>query len=184
MSSPTVYNHSSSRDHEASRGSYQAQQQLTSPLQYCKPATLQLLQLLTDAQPPAVSQLLSQDSNFLSGYLTSTPATISSWFGHFSLSGIQHFKYGARALANYALTHRSDVWEYLVWRGKHDQAPVAVAAKPHYFAELDVPKTLRNLAKYYPEFWCSDELLRSCEGGEWLKLNPDMVAQVSRQRKQ
>lgn len=159
------------------RGSSREQQQ-QSPVSSCKPAVLQLLQLLCDAQPQAVAQLLSKDADFLCSYLTSSPAVTSSWFGHFSLAGIQHFKFGARALANYALTHRTEVWQYLVWAGKHDQAPVAVAGKPHYFAELDIDRTMRQLARHCPEFWCSDELLRSCEGGEWLQLDPGLVSEV------
>lgn len=82
---------------------------------------LQLLQLLCSAQPAAVAALLSQDPKFLCSCLTGSPATTAAWFGQFSLAGIQHFKHGARALANYALTNRSEVWQLLVWAGKHDQ---------------------------------------------------------------
>jgi hypothetical protein len=99
----------------------QQQQQGLSPIASCKPAALQLLQLLCDAQPAAVAQLLSKDPEFLRSCLTASPATTAAWFGQFSLSGIQHFRHGARALANYALTHRSEVWQHLVWAGKHDQ---------------------------------------------------------------
>ncbi len=31
------------------------------------------------------------------------------WFSHFSMDGLGSFKYGARALARYALTHRDEV---------------------------------------------------------------------------
>lgn len=82
---------------------------------------LQLLQLLCSAQPAAVAALLSQDPKFLCSCLTGSRATTAAWFGQFSLAGIQHFKHGARALANYALTNRSEVWQLLVWAGKHDQ---------------------------------------------------------------
>lgn len=53
--------------------------------------------------------------------------------GGFGPTTIQHFKYGAKALANYALAERAEAWRHLVWSGKHAQSPVAVAAKPHYF---------------------------------------------------
>lgn len=39
------------------------------------------------------------------------------------------------------------VWHLLSWRGRHSQAPVAVAQRPHYFCELDVPRTLRHLIR-------------------------------------
>lgn len=34
---------------------------------------------------------------------------IMMWFGHFSMSGMTGFKYGAFALAHYALAHRDEV---------------------------------------------------------------------------
>jgi hypothetical protein len=105
----------------SSRQPPKQQQQAPSPVSSCKPAALQLLRLLCDAQPAAVAQLLCKDPRFLCSCLTASPATTAAWFGQFSLSGIQHFKHGARALANYALTHRNEVWQHLVWAGKHDQ---------------------------------------------------------------
>jgi hypothetical protein len=58
------------------------------------------------------------------------------------------------------------------------QAPVAVAGKPHYFAELDVDRTMLALSRHCPAFWASDELGCCCQGGEWLTLEPDKVLQV------
>jgi hypothetical protein len=60
----------------------------------------------------------------------------------------------------------------------HLQAPVAVAGKPHYFAELDVDRTLLALARHCPDFWSSEELARCCQSGQWLQLEPDLVQQV------
>lgn len=37
-------------------------------------------------------------------------------------TGIGSFKYGAQALANYALARRETAWQLLVWTGKHSQA--------------------------------------------------------------
>jgi hypothetical protein len=115
---------SSSSSRHASRLASTPQQQGPSPIASCKPSALQLLQLLCDAQPSAVAQLLARDPTFLCSCLTASTATSAAWFGQFSLTGIQHFKHGARALANYALTHRNEVWQYLVWAGKHDQVSV------------------------------------------------------------
>ena len=39
------------------------------------------------------------------------------------------------------------MWSLLEWQGRHPQAPVAVAQRPHYFCELDVPRTLRRLLR-------------------------------------
>ncbi|KAF6252445.1 hypothetical protein COO60DRAFT_522094 [Scenedesmus sp. NREL 46B-D3] len=167
----------SSRRPESTQQQQQQQQRELSPVASCKPAALQLLQLLCDAQPSAVAQLLTRDPRFLCSCLIASPATTAAWFGQFSLAGIQHFRHGARALANYALTHRSDVWQHLVWAGKHDQAPVAVAGKPHYFAELDVDRTMLGLARRCPDFWASEELAACCQNGEWLQLEPDLVLQ-------
>ena len=63
------------------------------------------------------------------------------------MEGMRRFKYGAAALAQYALAHRDEMWHLLAWQGRHSQAPVAVAQRPHYFCELDVPRTLRHLLK-------------------------------------
>ena len=49
------------------------------------------------------------------------------------------------------------MWDLLVWKGAHSQAPVAVAAKPHYFSELDLPATIHNLLQHCPDFWTSPE---------------------------
>lgn len=65
--------------------------------------------------------------------MTASTDHIKAWFGHFGPTGIQHFKYGAKALANYALAERVGAWGHLMWKGKHSQSPVAVASKPHYF---------------------------------------------------
>ena len=42
-------------------------------------------------------------------------------------------------------------WRLLAWAGKHPQAPVAVAARTHYFCELDVPATVANFLEDCPE---------------------------------
>jgi hypothetical protein len=104
-----------------------------SPVAACHEAELQLLQLLAESAPADVSTLLLRDPQWLCSFLTASQERIRAWFGHFGPTGIQHFKFGARALANYALAQRSQVWQHLVWAGKHSQSPVAVAAKPHYF---------------------------------------------------
>ncbi len=39
------------------------------------------------------------------------------------------------------------MWQLLAWQGRHPQAPIAVAQRPHYFCELDVPRSVRHLLK-------------------------------------
>lgn len=46
--------------------------------------------------------------------------------------------------------------------------------------ELDVVATIHNLSRSCPAFWRSDELMRSCQAGEWLGLDRESVAKVSR----
>lgn len=89
--------------------------------------------MLTESAPADVSTLLLRDPDWLCSFLTASSDHIKAWFGHFGPTGIQHFKYGAKALANYALAERVGAWAHLVWKGKHSQSPVAVASKPHYF---------------------------------------------------
>lgn len=40
------------------------------------------------------------------------------------------------------------MWQLLSWQGRHPQAPVAVAQRPHYFCELDVPRSVRHLLRW------------------------------------
>ena len=138
----------------------------------------QLLHLWCEQQPAAVAALLIQDPTFLCSYFKRSSETMKLWFGHFHTSGIQNFKFGATALANYALTNRDTAWQLLVWKGRHSQSPVAVANKPYYFCELDVVATVKNLIRGCPHFWTSQELLRCLEAGEWLGLDMPYVTKV------
>jgi hypothetical protein len=72
----------------------------------------------------------------------------------------------------------NQVWDELVWRSAHAQAPVAVVAKPHYFSHLDVRGTVRNMAARCPGFWASAEFRDCLAGGHILALDPDFFAQV------
>lgn len=65
-----------------------------------------------------------------------------------------------------------------MWQGKHAQAPVAVAAKPHYFSELDVNRTMRNILKNCPEFFASDQFLSSVADGTITALDRSFFCQV------
>jgi hypothetical protein len=46
-----------------------------------------------------------------------------------------------------------------------------VAAKPHYFLELDVLESVNNFLEQVPGFWRSEELKDSLKDGEFLSLN-------------
>ena len=70
------------------------------------------------------------------------------------------------------------MWDLLVWQGKHPQAPVAVAAKPHYFSELNIKQTVRNLLKLHPEFFASEQMLDTVRSGEILALDLNFFCQV------
>ena len=68
-----------------------------------------------------------------------------------------------------------------MWCGKHSQAPVAVAAKPHYFGELDVVASVTALARSEGSaFWRSPEIREAVAGGGLVELDPDFFAQVYR----
>lgn len=70
------------------------------------------------------------------------------------------------------------MWDLLVWQGKHPQAPVAVAAKPYYFSELNVNKTIRNILKHQPEFFASEQFLNSLRSGVVASLDTAFFCQV------
>lgn len=82
-------------------------------------AQRQLLSLLCEHAPAAVAETLGRSSQLLSSFFTSSERHIRMWFGHFHMGGISHFKYGARALANFALAHR--------WGRKRAHRPMTVA---------------------------------------------------------
>ena len=70
------------------------------------------------------------------------------------------------------------MWDLLVWQGKHSQAPVAVAAKPNYFSELDMTKTVQNLLRHHTEFFSSDLMLDSLKTGDITALDRPYFCQV------
>lgn len=93
------------------------------------------------------------------------------WFDKFAGIGQSEHQQGARALANYAFRNRDLCWDLLAWEGKHAQAPSTVAAKPHYFLELDVVNTVLNFLEDEPEFWRSEEFRDSLKDGEFLSID-------------
>eukprot|EP00898_Chlorokybus_atmophyticus_P006196 jgi/Chlat1/6578/Chrsp45S06037 len=126
---------------------------------------------------------------------------VTLFFQHFSMNG--DFRHGARALSRYALKHRDRCWGELVWEGAHAQSPVMVAAKPHYFLELDIVRlnntdacqhylsplmahmrqvrTVRNFLARVPEFWESAELREEILTGDIIALDYDyFVAEFDR----
>ena len=70
------------------------------------------------------------------------------------------------------------MWDLLVWQGKHPQAPVAVAAKPYYFTELDIQHSVLNILKHHPEFFASEQMLESVNSGDILALDRDYLCEV------
>ncbi|KAK9844044.1 hypothetical protein WJX81_002911 [Elliptochloris bilobata] len=119
------------------------------------------------------------DTEALARFFAGPPRRSKLWFGHFGHgSSGGSFRLGAGALARYAMLHRGEVWDLLVWRGKHAQAPVAVAAKPHYFGELDVAASVAALASADGgAFWRSPEVREAVAAGGLVELDPDFFAQ-------
>lgn len=136
----------------------------SSPVASCREAELHLLQLLAELAPADVSTLLLRDPDWVCSFLTASTDRVKAWFGGFGPTSIQHFKYGARALANYALAERADAWRHLVWSGKHSQSPVAVAAKPHYFGCVRPAAARRqNTQSLMVAVVCPWEVVRACK---------------------
>ncbi|KAI3436602.1 hypothetical protein D9Q98_006019 [Chlorella vulgaris] len=132
-----------------------------------------VLQLLFEAAPAEVGALIAQDASLLRAFFQSSSKHAPLWFGHFSMEGQRRFKFGAAALAQFAMAHRDKMWHLLAWQGRHSQSPVAVAQRTHYFSELDVPRTVRHLLRDCPEFWSSREMRASVEAGAALLLALD-----------
>ncbi|KAF5842347.1 hypothetical protein DUNSADRAFT_7661 [Dunaliella salina] len=139
----------------------------------------QLLLLLLEQRRVEVARLLARQPLLFRDFFVGSDLRIMMWFSHFSMSGMTGFKYGAFALAHYALAHRDEAWQYIVWEGKHAQAPVSVATKTHYFCEINVLATVRNFAEHCPSFWSSEQLLKTfTKGGEIIQLDPPYFAKV------
>ncbi|CAI7930737.1 unnamed protein product [Closterium sp. NIES-54] len=84
---------------------------------------------------------------------------------------VRNHRFGAQALAEFAFARREEHWHRLVWAGKHAQTPVTVAARPHYFCELDISGTMKNFLLEVPEFWSSHELRKTLRDGAFLSLD-------------
>ncbi|KXZ44258.1 hypothetical protein GPECTOR_70g489 [Gonium pectorale] len=134
---------------------------------------MQFLLLVSEMWPDKVADvLLDQPQVFIDFFQgPGSGRRIALWFSHFSMEGMRAFKYGAWALAHYALAHREEMWDLLQWEGKHPQAPVSVAAKTHYFAELALVPSLRALLKHHPAFWASQQWREACRDGAFLELD-------------
>ena len=73
------------------------------------------------------------------------------------------------------------MWDLLVWQGKHPQAPVAVAAKPYYFSELNIKRTMRNILKHHPKFFASQHMLDTVRNGDIVALDANFFCEVCQQ---
>ena len=95
---------------------------------------------------------------FLCEDKTSSARKLKSFFGNFRIDG-EHLK-GAKALQQYALRRRNELWHHLRWQ-KNSQSPVVCATKPGTFCELDVEKTLHGpFGEDKNGFWSSDDFVK------------------------
>ncbi|GAX80466.1 hypothetical protein CEUSTIGMA_g7905.t1 [Chlamydomonas eustigma] len=136
-----------------------------------------LVELLCEQHRTKVANIVSDCPCLLRRFFSCHVSRIRAWFCHTSMAGIQHFQFGARALGLFALASRDEVWQHLVWTGKHSQAPVTVAAKTHYFCELDMEETVQNLVDKCPGFWTSEPWRACLESGDFLDLDPSWFHQ-------
>jgi hypothetical protein len=132
---------------------------------------MQLLRMVCENRPQWVAKLVAKDSKLLQRFFSGDSRRILLWFQNFAGAGQNDHQRGARALARYAFLHREECWHELEWKGSHAQAPATVAAKPHYFLELDVLESVNNFLEQVPGFWRSEELKDSLKDGEFLSLN-------------
>jgi hypothetical protein len=69
----------------------------------------QLLLLLCEQCPTQVASLLAERPEVFRRFFEGSDLRIKLWFSHFSIDGMSSFKYGAQALARYALQARDEV---------------------------------------------------------------------------
>ncbi|CAL8466837.1 g6373 [Coccomyxa elongata] len=131
----------------------------------------QVAELLFDCKPEAYASL----------FLMAKLQDILLWFDHFTDNGLGQFQFGSKALAQYALRKREEVWDLLVWSSTHAHAPVTVATQPHLFSKLNVEETVRNLARHSRSFWRSREFGDSLKGGQIVAIDrPYFVKELVR----
>jgi len=74
-----------------------------------EPACVQLLKLFILDRPAAASALVAQDAGALGRFFEGPRRRTELWFGHFGHGGnVGSFRFGAGALARFALQHRSE----------------------------------------------------------------------------
>lgn len=138
-------------------------------------------QAIVETEPATLGPVLSRHPAFLSRCLRRRPSLLT-WFAAFHPDGLQRSGMGAQALARYALAQRGSAWAHLVWAGKHAQAPVAVAQRPHYWCELDGAASAAGLAARDPGFLASPEVEGAVAGGTLLSVDPGFFASVWEQQ--
>ncbi|KAL6557235.1 hypothetical protein OROMI_017585 [Orobanche minor] len=131
----------------------------------------QLLQLIFEKQPQKIGTIIAKKSCKLENFFKGYPGRILQWFSKLPSTGDSKHDQGAKALSQFAFVNRDICWDELEWKGKHGQSPAMVAAKPHYFLDLDVQRTVQNFLEYVPEFWSSPEFSESLKDGNILLID-------------
>ncbi|KAL6506308.1 hypothetical protein OROGR_024489 [Orobanche gracilis] len=131
----------------------------------------QLLQLIFEKQPQKIGTIIAKKSCKLENFFKGNPRRILQWFSKLPSTGESKHDNGAKALSQFAFVNRDICWDVLKWKGKHGQSPAMVAAKPHYFLDLDVQGTIENFLEYVPEFWSSPEFSESLKDGNILLID-------------
>ncbi|KAK3285621.1 hypothetical protein CYMTET_6781, partial [Cymbomonas tetramitiformis] len=129
----------------------------------------QLLFMTCERKAKQVAKVLLPDKRLWAQFFRESPLRVIAFFEHFNMAG--EFHHGAKALARYSFQNRDAVWKELEWIGKHPQAPVTVAAKPHYFCELNVLRTVHNFVERVPEFWGSAEFIDELKSGDIIRMD-------------
>ena len=148
-----------------------------------------LMRLVCEKDAQRAAQYLAryQPAVFRSFFLTGSGSRqrILSWFSGIAMSGLKDFSQGSKALCRFALKERERVWDKLVWAGKHAQAPAVVAAKTHYFQELDLVPSVTSILsddRLSNELLKSEPWLESISDGSILDIDMGFfVKELSRQ---
>eukprot|EP00696_Hemimastix_kukwesjijk_P005495 gnl/Hemi2/16932_TR5624_c0_g1_i1.p2 gnl/Hemi2/16932_TR5624_c0_g1~~gnl/Hemi2/16932_TR5624_c0_g1_i1.p2 ORF type:complete len:446 (-),score=88.91 gnl/Hemi2/16932_TR5624_c0_g1_i1:32-1369(-) len=104
-------------------------------------------------------------------FFSESDERIRQWFDHFG----PPFKRGAKALYNFCVQQRDNVWKDIKWEGA-GASPIVCVHQPLRFADVDVVATVRSFLDS-EALWSSEPFRTSLESGEFLTLDLEFFSQ-------
>jgi hypothetical protein len=133
--------------------------------------TEQLILFALVKTPSTFAPIIQERSSIFRDFFSFDVHRISAWFS-FKFSGKNEF--GALALEQYLFMYRDAVWPSLSWQGRRDVPPCIAIQKRNMLLELDLVKTINQLAEEEPldrpNFFESDFFKQSLASGAFLEM--------------